>query len=341
MKKRIWILPIVVLLVIFFVGTCFAAWLLIPARTNYGATWETYLKEPRNSVDVLYFGSSLVYCNVVPSVIWEENGIASYVMAGPEQTIPITYSYIKETCRTQNPKAIVIEVTGMFYSQYCSFTKANISYMPYTLNRVAATLNAAEPELKAGLLLPILDYHTLWTSVGKTALLTKFNPGTDIFAGYTYLEKIEVQNEIKVRGYKADTENYARNVEYLNKIYRYCQRNDIELVLMITPTMGRVAEPALTQLKNDIAQLPNVHFVDFNDTIADLELDNDTDWYDFIHFNCRGAEKFSRQLANYLSEELGLGATEGVDESLWQARVDEFAARLSKVKAADTESEGK
>ena len=335
MQKRKWILPIVVLLVIFFVTTTCVAWLLIPARTNYGATWETYRQEPKNSIDVLYFGSSLVYCNVVPSVIWEDTGITSYVMAGPEQTIPITYSYVKETCRTQNPKAIVIELTGMFYSEYGSFTKANISYMPYTINRVRAALNAAEPELRAGLLLPILDYHSLWNSVEASSLKAKFDPGTDIFAGYTYLDRIEVQSEIKVRGYKADTENYARNLEYLNKIYRYCQRNDIELVLMITPTMGRIAEPALMQLKEDVAQLSEAHFVDFNDTIAELSLNNSTDWYDFIHFNCRGAEKFSRQLAEFLQTELGLKATEDVDTMLWQARVEEFAGRLGQVKAAD------
>ena len=338
MRKRIWILPIVVLLIVLFVVTTCAAWLLIPARTNYGATWGTYRQEPRNSIDVLYFGSSLAYCNIVPSVIWEETGITSYVMAGPEQTIPITYSYVKETCRTQNPKVIAIEVTGMFYPQYCSFTKANISYMPYALNRVEAALNAAEPELRAGLLLPILDYHSLWTSVGLSSLKERLNPGTDIFAGYTYLDKIEVQNEIKVRGYSADTENYARNLEYLTKIYRYCQRNDMELVLMITPTMGRIAEPALTQLKKDISELTEAHFVDFNDTIGELELDNSADWHDFIHFNCRGAEKFSRHLAEFLSGELGLTATEKVDEALWQARVEEFAGRLSQVKAADAAS---
>lgn len=328
MRKRKWIVPVVIFLLIFFVGSYGAAWLLMPARTEYGATWETYRQEPRDSIDVLYFGSSLAYCNIVPGVIWEETGITSYVMAGPEQTIPITYSYIKETCRTQNPKVIAIEVTGMFYPQYASFTKANITYMPLSLNRVEATLNAAEPELRGGLLFPILDYHSLWTSVSLTDIKAHLNPGRDIFAGYTYLEKIEPQSGITVRGYRADTENYARNLEYLQRIYEYCQRHDIQLLLFITPTTGRVAEPALTQLKADIATLENAQFVDFNDTISALNIEDSTDWYDFIHFNCRGAEKFSRYLGQYLRDELGLTETQGEDEALWQGRVEEFETRV-------------
>jgi len=154
MSKRKWIVPILLLLLVFVLGTYGAAWLLMPSRTDYGATWETYRQEPRNSVDVLYFGSSLVYCNVVPSVIWEESGITSYVMAGPEQTIPISYYYIRETCRIQNPKAIVLEVTGLFYPEYGGFTKANISYMPWSVNRIAATFKAAEKELRTCLLFP-------------------------------------------------------------------------------------------------------------------------------------------------------------------------------------------
>ena len=331
MGKKKWILPIFVLILVVLLGTNLCAWLLMPTRTNYGATWESYLKEPRNSIDVLYFGSSLAYCNIVPSVVWEETGVTSYVMAGPEQTIPITYSYIKETCRTQNPKVVALEVTGMFYPQYCSFTKANISYMPWSLNRIEAALCAAEPELRAGLLFPILDYHSLWTTVKGSEIKAHLTAEKDIFAGYTYLEKSVPQEGITVRGFSAETENYQRNLDYLKRIYDYCQRKGIELLLIVTPTKGRIAEPALTQLKADIAKLENARFVDFNDAMAELGVDDTLDWFDFIHFNCRGAEKFSRYLGRYLQDELGLSATEGEDETLWQARAREFADRVKQL----------
>ena len=47
------------------------------------------------------------------------------------------------------------------------------------------------------------------------------------------------------------------------------------------------------------------------------------DFYDALHFNYRGAEKFSRYLGEHLLS-LGLTPTEGEDESLWQQRVEHF-----------------
>lgn len=331
MRKRNWILPVVILVVIVLAGTNLCAWLLMPPRTNYGSTWESYLQEERNSIDVLYFGSSLAYCNIVPSVIWEETGITSYVMAGPEQTIPITYSYIKETCRTQNPKVVAIEVTGMFYSEYCSFTKANISYMPWSANRLEAIFCAAEPELKAGLLFPILDYHSLWMTADASTVFSHLAPEKDLFAGYTYLEKSVPQQETTARSFSAETDNYKRNLDYLYRIDAYCQKSGIQLLLFITPTKGRIAEPALTQLKKDLEALEHARFVDFNDSMAELKIDDAQDWFDFIHFNCRGAEKFSRHLGQFLQEELGLAETRGEDEALWQRRVNEFEDRVKKL----------
>ena len=58
----------------------------------------------------------------------------------------------------------------------------------------------------------------------------------------------------------------------------------------------------------------------------DLNIDDSTDWFDFLHFNCRGAEKFSHFMARYLTDSLGLTATEGEGEALWQSRADTFAA---------------
>ena len=326
MRKRNWILPTILGVILFMLVTNSAARLLMPARKHYGATWETYLQEKKNSVDVLYFGSSLAYCNVVPSVIWEESGIASYVMAGPEQTIPISYYYIRETCKTQDPKVVMLEVTGLFYPRYCNFSKANITFMPWSFNRVAAAFEAAEKELRAGLLFPVLDYHSLWTSVTTEQMKWHLDPGTDIFAGYTYLDKAVPQTEARERGYSAGTENYERNMEYIRRIYKYCKRHDIQLVLMVTPTKWRIDDEASVQMRKDLAELEQAVFVDFNDAMSEMSIDDSVDWLDPIHFNCRGAEKFSRYLADFLCGELGLEPTEGEDEALWQSRVDHFAA---------------
>lgn len=329
MKKRRWVAAGLVSALLFAVLSYAAGWLLMPPRLNYGSTWSRYLKEPEDSIDVMYFGSSLVYCNITPSVIWEDTGITSYLMAGPEQTIPFTYSYIRETCRTQSPKVIAIEITGMFYKQYCNYSKVNAGYMPWGANRLEATFSAAEPELRAGLLFPLFDYHSRWREVTPDDLFTRLNPTLDPYAGYTFLSHIAPQDEITYRDYSADTENYNRNWQYLQKIHSFCQEEGIRLMLFLTPSMGRIPDEALAALKQDVSTLEGTAFVDFNDHMDALNIDDSTDWYDFLHFNYRGAEKFSHIMAQYLTETMGLSPTEGEDESLWQTRADTFNTRRS------------
>lgn len=88
MKKYREIIAII-LAVILFLLLCFsAAGLLIPYRSEYGVNWGSFQEEERDSMDVLFFGSSTSYCNVVPAVVYEQCGLSSYVVAGPEQTSP-------------------------------------------------------------------------------------------------------------------------------------------------------------------------------------------------------------------------------------------------------------
>ena len=132
--------------IVFFTVSWQAARLLMPVRTVYGSDWERFLQEDEDSLDVLLFGSSLLYCDMIPAVLWEDTGLSSYVMAGPEQTIPTSYYYAKETFRTQSPQLVVVEATGMFYPQYTSYSKANVGYMPFGISRLEATFQAAEKE---------------------------------------------------------------------------------------------------------------------------------------------------------------------------------------------------
>lgn len=326
MRKMKWAAAAVLSLLIFTAVSYTAAWLLIPPRQSYGGTWENYRQEAEDSIDVLFFGSSLVYCNIVPGVIWETCGVTTYLMAGPEQTIPITYSYIREACRTQRPKVVAVELTGMFYPRYCNYTKANIAYMPWSVNRLEAVFNAAEPELRAGLLFPLLDYHSRWPEVTPEELAAHLSPAADILAGYTFLDRVFPQEETVYQDYSAGTEDYARSLEYLRRIYDDCRENGTQLLLFLTPTKGRIPPEALSQLKQDISVFSDAVFVDFNERWDDLAIDDDTDWYDRLHFNCRGADNFSRYLAGYLAGELGLPPTQGEDESLWQERAETFAA---------------
>ena len=301
--------------------------LLTPKQHDFGSTWGQFLQEERDSVDVLFLGSSLVYCDVVPAVLWEETGLASYVMAGPEQTMPMTGYYLKEALRTQSPQAVFVEITGMFYSRYTNYTKTNIGQMPWGWNRLSATFREAEPEVRAGLLFPLLFYHDRWSGLTEDDFRVAFaGYDADPLAGYTYLDSYCETDGIYDREIACDRENWARNWDALEEIHRLCLERGITPVFYVAPTLGRIPAEEMEPLQARIRELEGARLLDCNAHFGEIGADESRDFHDTLHYNAAGAEKFTRFLAAWIGETLALQPQPGQDRELWQSRLAHFEA---------------
>ena len=307
-------------LVIFCAG---ASAVVLPKRYDYGSTWDMYLKEEEDTIDVMFFGSSLAYCDVVPATIYQETGITSYVMAGPEQTMPIPYRYLRQAGKTQSPKAVFIEVSGMLYAKHNRSTKINICYMPWSLDRLALTFQVADPDEWPGLLFPLYSYHSRWTEltwqeVGEGL----FGYGPDDLAGYTFLEQVYPVTAFTQRDMGSHPEAYQQSLQAVEDILAFCEEEGIRAVFYLAPTAEPLTGEELSRLETDLAARGG-ELWDCNQDVDALGLDLSVDFFDADHFNYRGAEKFSRYLGEHLLS-LGLAPTEGEDEALWQQRVEHF-----------------
>ena len=298
--------------------------LLTPKRHNYGSTWGHYLAEPEQSVDALVLGSSLAYCDVVPAEFWRETGLSAYVMAGGEQTLPMSYYYLKECLKTQSPQVVFVEITGLFYPRYTSFTKINVGMMPWGRARLEATFQEAEPELRAGLLFPLVFYHDRWKELTRDDFrYTLGGYGPDLKAGYTYLNQYRPAGDFYTRNVKPDWENIERNYEFLEKIWELCRQRGVTPVFYVTPVVARMPAEEMDALKARLAELEGAFVVDFNeeDRFDAIGLDRAVDFYDDLHLNLVGAVKFTAALAAWEEEHLALTAN-GTDAALWQSRAD-------------------
>lgn len=318
--KKIRELFAVILALGLFTGVTYGAGrLLLPVRTMFGATWGQFQLEEPDSLDVLFFGSSVVYCDVVPAVIWKESGLTSYVMAGPEQPLPVTYHYIRQALRTQSPQAVVVELNGLFFSQYPELMKPNLLYMPWGVDRVQATLEGSDPADRLELLFPLYGSHDRVYNITTQELRDNLFPVRDEYAGYTLLtEKVPQAQRIEAF-FSEDTEVYREGIQYLQKIAGLCRQQGIRLVLYLAPLYCNVPRQVLDTLYRDVANIPCDKFFDCN-TDGWPAFDPMEQWFDHEHLNLYGAEPFSRRLAEELSG-LGLEATGG-ESALWQARYD-------------------
>jgi len=319
MRKGKEIVAAVLALLIFLSLSWGAAWLLMPVRTEYGSMWDKYREEPTDSIDLLVVGSSYAYCDIIPAVLWDSAGISSYVMAGPEQIPAVSYYYIREACKTQSPRYLMLELTGVFFEKYGSYSLANISYLPLSANRIGATFAGAQPSDWFGLLYPLYEYHSRWTEVQTPEITAHLHPASDLLAGYTVLTTAEAIEADYEREFSAETETYESNLAWLGKIADYCGKNDITLMPFIAPSTGKIPAEALAALKSDVAAL-GLTLTDFNEALPELGIDYAADWYDPRHFNLRGAEKFSRWLGAYLTGTCGMTASANADASLWSER---------------------
>ena len=305
--------------------------LLTPKQHEMGSTWGQFLQEPEHSLDVMFFGSSLVYCDVAPAVFWEETGLASYVMAGPEQAMPMTYYYVKEALATQSPQAIFVELTGMFYARYTSYTKTNIGQMPWGINRLSATFREAEPELRAGLLFPLLFYHDRWSGLSADDFRVTFSGyDADPLAGYTYLDTYCTPSAVSDRKIVADADNQSRNWDALCRIHQLCADEGITLVLYVAPVLERIPHSLMEPLQERIrTELDGALLLDCNAVFDEIGVELSQDFHDTLHFNVSGAEQFSRFLGQWTENNLELTPQAGQDAALWQGRARHFAALAS------------
>lgn len=332
MRNKREILALAASIIIAAVVLCRFTVLVTPKQHDYGATWGHYLAEETDSVDVLFIGSSMTYCDIVPAVFWEQSGLTSYVVAGPELTIPLERYYFQEALKTQSPQVAFFELSSVFFGRYMNYTKTDIGQMPWGMNRLKATFLEAEPEHITGLLFPMLFYHDRWdrlTADDWNIAENGYEP--DMLAGYTFLNQYVECGDIFTRNMEIDQENIQRNKEILKEIHAICQENDITPVFYLAPAIGRMPQEEVDSLKAYLSELDGAVILDCNEPeqFDAIGADRGYDYYDNLHFNGAGAEKYSRYLADWVAENLAVRPEQEQDTQLWQQRVQYFEEKAA------------
>lgn len=317
LKMILW--PLVSLIILLSICSSIANYLM-PRRMDYGSTWDRYLLESEDSIDILVFGSSIAYCDFVPAAVYEETGYTSYVMAGPEQTIPLSYYYICEALKTQSPKKIVLELSAMYFDEYQSYTKVNVGYMPWGINRIAATYTASEKEQRTGLMFPLFNYHSrLWELWESDEERPEYS--IDLLAGHTFLGKATAIGH-STRDTNSEEINFNKNIEYLSKISKLCEKQGISLELCIFPACNALSDEDSAELEAICEELSYPEFVNYQHILPQLGIDDSADYYDMLHFNSSGAWKFSKYFASAI--DISSFTPTEHDSELWANRVEHF-----------------
>lgn len=264
-----------------------SSWVMTPKNNTYEEgigdfLTEGYLAEPIDSLDVLFVGDSVPRFGICPPVIWQEQGIPSYVCSGYAKSVPYMVSYLRNFLRRQSPKIVVLDADVLFRKHDV------LDWLHMTLEYY----------------FPVLKFHNNWKLHNPKALLQPEHYDNVTWEKGYYLWK-DVEPWTKGDYMASDTgeEPLAESsIRYLKWIMKICEKRGARLMLVSVPSpqnMSSKKDRTLNRLAGEL-ELP---YLNLSLHLDEMGIDWATDTPDKgDHLNWWGAQKVSRYLAKALAD---------------------------------------
>ena len=307
-----------------------------PKYTYANSNWPTtstfrqFYKIKKNTVDVLFFGSSFAVNAFDPQKIYEASGIRSYNLGSEQQSVFMSYWWLKEALRYQSPKAVVLETRYAFYKESNTPFNMNESFMRKSMDPMKWSKNKADAvhvicsedhaQSEMSYYFTNLLYHSRWKEMtkdeimmdAKNAPLKGFSP--------LFVTNTEPFEPITISGNEEIIPLDPKMEDYLVKMADLCRENEIELILVTIPATDM--HPGMHAGLQDFADRYDLSYYDyaeknlFESSGWNLTVDNPAD-----HMNWHGAEHMSEIMAEMLKER-GIPA---VSDPQWENASDYHA----------------
>lgn len=299
-----------------------------------------YRAEGENTIDVVFIGNSNAYRSFNPIQLWEERQITSCVISGPMMRVDQVYSYIKDICKTQKPKQIVLEANCLFfYLDTNGLSRGEITApaYPYIASVNAKTeikipefsydkdyLKNGAGELEDALMsrvaynASLMKYHDRWQSLSSYDFLHTEQQYYYVAKGFLFsnLTVPFTQEDIYMKSEDEEQKKISTfNRFYFQKLYDFCSENGMTLSIVAVPS-GTNWSSKRHDCVEELAMNYSLDFVDFNTRGT---LDEEIDWLKDSkdggdHMNTKGARKITSTYGRLLTEKFNISPSVLTDE---------------------------
>lgn len=311
MKKKVFDIGKKFILLICFLAALFAVLHYVLSvlewKDGYGLkTWDEFYSLPKNSADVLCFGSSHNMCTVNHGILWNEHGFTSASAGGIGLSLRTTYYFMRETLNYQKPKVILLETVYSVWDSEDYTSYEEVMALNHSKDRAALVKELyGDNENYMDYLLRLPVYHTRYWETSKKDFTGFGMYSLGYYGTWNIYSNGEPREFSKTEKAEAiDEEKF----EWLQKIVALCKEKEIPLVFYISPYNAYVDQAEWNQLKwvEDYAEKQDIPMINFNRMYEELQIDFTHDYADNHHLNVYGGEKVTRYLGNYLSENYDL-----------------------------------
>jgi len=287
-------------------------------RKAIASSWNMSIKiaglanEPKNSMDVMYFGSSHMYCTINPLELFHQTGITSYVYAMQNQPVWSSYYYMKEALKYQSPKVVVLDVYPVAFYNGKDYADESVTFpttdeVPFSKNKIDLIQASVPKKERVNHYIEFMKYHSRWKELTNNDFNLNYRKETDYLKGYVLLNESNPQSfDFNVYKLTDTTLISKKNLEYLDKIVDLSKKENFKLVFMVTPYQMLPDQKKVFNSIKTYAKENGVSFIDYNPQIEKLGLDLSTDYYDKGHVNYKGAAKITDDFGAFLQSEFNL-----------------------------------
>ncbi|SFT33115.1 hypothetical protein SAMN02910301_0370 [Lachnospiraceae bacterium XBD2001] len=306
-----------------------------PATNTFGDFYQL----EKNSVDVLFMGSSHAASSYNPQVIYDNYGITSYNLGSEQQSIVMTYYWLREALKYQSPKVVVLDpyTVHLYVDSYayndmnCSETAVRraMDSMRFSLNKLEAALVVDHYDPKQDWLsffLTNIRYHERWKSVGEEDYTERELIEHGGMKGYAFMTDIipsPTGSDFTIKASDINSEEPEDMVgsarKYLDKIRELCDKEGIRLVFSSIPcyeTIGRYRSI------KEYADTYGIDLYDFNEDSLYQEIGYSSEEYGYYHPNYLGAAKISMYLGKVLSQDYQISPREDASYDVSRANYE-------------------
>lgn len=292
---------------------------------------EEYYKEEKKH-DVIFIGDCEVFSNISPVTLWEKYGITSYIRGSAQQLIWQSYYLLEETLRYEKPKVVVYNVLAMKYNepQKEAYNRLTLDGMKLSGSKIKAIkASMTEGEDFISYIFPLLRYHSRWNDLKAEDFKYLFGKKKVSHNGYLMRIDVKPVGYIPKGRVLADYRFGENSYYYLEKMTKLCKENDIELILIKSPSVYPYWYPEWDQQMKDYAKKNNLTYINFLELADEIGIDYQKDTFDGgLHLNLSGAEKFTTYFGEILSKDFNLPDHRNEEEyqRIWQDKVKFYYA---------------
>lgn len=276
------------------------------------SNWEEYNRLEKNTLDVIFIGTSHAMYAMDPMYMYSRSGLAGYVFSGPGMRMDLTYFTLEEALKTQNPKIVFLDVSAFHFKNQQKEAKVHMAadVLPLSRGKWEFAFHTGSEDLDPlGILFPFFRYHARWTDLKKNDFkgVTGDLDKTSLRGHYISYRQIPAELDFNK---DTDFSLIEDHLKYLDRMVELCRERGIELILykVPSPPWRRAHSEAAAQAAKDRGLVYLELYYEMERMGIDTELDF-SDNYD--HVNQYGAEKISDYILQYMEEHGGINDHRG------------------------------